>query len=294
VAGPKYFPPPNIVPPFARTAAAGDGVWQALGAAGERAHEDTPVLLQTVIHPHAASPYHALHLVAIDLTRVQLKHVPGTDDHAVARLPASVQPGLIPAADRGHLLAVFNGGFQVQHGYWGMMDAGQVLVPAKDIGCTVATTDQAVYVAPWSTLASEADGLRFFRQTPPCLLHENTIHRQLLARNDRMWGGKNWHEKTRRRSAIGLDASGQVLFYAVGVEVDPLGLAQAMQFAGAVQAAELDINWNWTRFLLYGVREGETELRITSTLLEGMPHNSRSYVTRAEARDFFYLTRKAN
>jgi hypothetical protein len=250
------------------------------------------MLLKTVIHPHKASRYHELHVVAIDLSRVSLHHVPGTDDHDVKKLPKGVLPGLVPSDHQGALLAVFNGGFQVQHGYWGMMTAGQVLVPAKDIGCTVAVLSGSVRVAPWTSLAADASALSFFRQTPPCLVHENGIHRQLLAHNDRQWGGRNWHEKTRRRSAVGLDASGQVLYYAVGIELEPLGLAQAMQFVGCVQAAELDINWNWTRFLLFGLREGESELKVTSTLLEGMAHNSRSYVARAEARDFFYLIRK--
>jgi hypothetical protein len=267
-------------------------MWQAMGAAGERSHVEPPVFVRTTIHPHAASRYHSLDIVAIDLTRVTLWHVPGTDDHDVKRLPKTVQPGLVPTEHQGRLLAVFNGGFQAQHGYWGMMTAGLVLLPPKDIACTIATNAGTVRIAPWSSLAADAAGLSFFRQTPPCLVDGGEIHRQLLAKNDRMWGGKNWHERTRRRSAVGLDATGKILFYAVGTELEPLGLAQAMQIAGAPQAAELDINWNWTRFLLFGTLDADPELRITSTLLEGMPHNSRSYVARAEARDFFYLTLK--
>jgi hypothetical protein len=248
------------------------------------------VLARTLIHPHPASRYHSLDVVAIDLSRVALFHVPGTDDHDVNRLPKTVQPGLVPADRQAKLTAVFNGGFQAQHGHWGMMTAGQTLLPAKDIACTIAVASGTVRIAPWTTLAADTGTLQFFRQTPPCLLDNGEVHRQLLTGNDRMWGGKNWHERTRRRSALGLDATGRVLLYAVGTELEPLGLAKAMQMAGAVQAAELDINWNWTRFLLFGTADGDPQLRVTSTLLEGMPHNSRSYVARAEARDFFYLT----
>lgn len=263
-----------------------------MGLPGERAQLSPPVLVRTTIHPHAASRFHSLDIVAIDLTRVDLFHVPGTDDHDVKRLPKTVQPGLIPADQQGQLLAVFNGGFQAAHGHWGMMTAGQTLLAPKDIACTVAVAGGSVRIAPWTTLTADAATLQFFRQTPPCLVDNGEIHRQLLAKNDRMWGGKNWHERTRRRSALGLDPTGTVLLYAVGTELEPLGLAQAMKIAGATSAAELDINWNWTRFLLFGTSAGDPQLRVSSTLLEGMPHNSRSYVARAEARDFFYLTLK--
>jgi hypothetical protein len=263
-----------------------------MGASGERAHIDPPVLLRTTIHPHAASRFHSLDIVAIDLTRVALFHVPGTDDHDVKRLPKSLPPGLVPSDDQARLLAVFNGEFQAEHGYWGMMASGLTLLPPKDIACTVAVVADTVRIAPWTALSAESAQMEFFRQTPPCLLDNGEIHRQLLSKNDRMWGGKNWHERTRRRSALGLDTTGTILLYAVGTELEPLGLAQAMKVAGARFAAELDINWNWTRFLLFGTADEDPQLRITSTLLEGMPHNSRSYVARAEARDFFYLAYK--
>jgi hypothetical protein len=186
-----------------------------------------------------------------------------------------------------------------QHGAWGMMDAGVTLVPPRDIGCTIAVAVSAVghdrvSIGPWTTPSSN-DGPRFefFRQTPPCLVYDGEIPKQLLAGHDDLWGGKHFRERTRRRSAIGLDGTGQILFYAVGIEVEALGLARAMKRVGAVQAAELDINWNWTRFLLFGSTPEDPNLRVTRTLLEGMPHNSHSYVGLAEARDFFYLTLKS-
>jgi len=263
-----------------------------MGESGEHALTTPPVLVQTVIHPHASAGFLELHVVAIDLSRVSLHHIAGTGDANVKRLPKTVQPGLVESTQQNVLLAVFNGGFMAQHGAWGMMDAGVTLVPPRDIGCTVAVSDGVVRIAPWTSFAQEAPRFEFFRQTPPCLLDRGEIPKSLLSGNDRMWGGKNFHEKTRRRSAVGLDATGQVLLYAVGIEVEPVTLARAMKIAGAEQAAELDINWNWTRFLLFGNTPEDPSLRVTRTLLEGMPHNSHSYVGLAEARDFFYLTLK--
>ncbi|HEY8946846.1 MAG TPA: hypothetical protein VIM73_21535, partial [Polyangiaceae bacterium] len=66
--------------------------------------------------------------------------------------------------------------------------------------------------------------------------------------------------------------------------------AEAMRHVGAFDSAELDINWNWTKFLLFGDTP-EGKLRVSSSLVEG-EHGKRTYVERASERDFFYLLRK--
>ena len=90
---------------------------------------------------------------------------------------------------------------------------------------------------------------------------------------------------------MGIDESGRILFYAVGEEVSVKYFAEGLRLAGAHAAAELDINWNWVRFLLAGENDAG-ELRITSTLLPHMNHNSRDYIERATTRDFFYIRRR--
>jgi hypothetical protein len=289
------FPPSDITPPFERTSQEGDGHWAAFGneALGELASASPALFHRSIIHPHPASRYHVLTVVAIDLERASLHYVPGSEDENLSRLPKDLKPGLIPASESDQVLAVFNGGFQPRHGWWGMMAAEKVLVPPRDIGCTLAIyKDGTVRLAPWSSLSSTQSEMLAFRQTPPCLLDNGEVHRLLTARQDKMWAGKNPNEITRRRSAVGLSADGKVLYYGVGIELDALQLAQAMKLIGATQAAELDINWNWTRFLMFGKSEPSASLKVTSTLLEGMVYNSRSYVARAEARDFFYLLRR--
>jgi hypothetical protein len=77
-----------------------------------------------------------------------------------------------------------------------------------------------------------------------------------------------------------------VLFYAIGEETEPRWLAEGLRVAGATRAAELDINWYWTRFLLFGDADGR--LKITSTLVPKMEHMETEYVERQSIRDFFY------
>jgi hypothetical protein len=226
-------------------------------------------------------------LVAIDLHHVRLEFMPGTEDLGGAKVPFAA--GLVPPAERPRLLAVFNGGFQPRHGRWGMKRGATTVVPARTEGCTLALyADGAVRLGSWPKLAT-TDGaeLRAFRQTPPCLVEDGAVHPDLLAGRDKAWKGQTAGIVTRRRSAVGLDETGTLLFYALGVEAPPRLLAEALRLAGARDAAELDINWNWTRFFLYE-RGPDGKPRFATSLAPG-EHGKSTYVERASERDFFYV-----
>ncbi len=288
------FPPTNFAPPFERSAQEGDGVWSPLGS------EEEPVMVRTVVHPHEASRFLSVHVVAIDLERLALHYMPGSDDMGNATLPDPLEPGRIPRAHLPGLVAAFNGGFMPRHGRWGMKAAGVVIVPPRETGCTVALlepnagagTVTTVAVAPWPRLAAHEPRAAYYRQTPPCLLDEGELHPQLLQGNEKPWGGFNRNLVTRRRSAVGLDATGKTLFYAVGIEVGPRLLAEGLRYAGARQAAELDINDNWTRFALFQIDAAAGEPRVATMLLDDMVKQKSGYVARPSARDFFYLRRE--
>jgi hypothetical protein len=112
------------------------------------------------------------------------------------------------------------------------------------------------------------------------------VHPSLRAGRDKAWKGQIADLKTRRRSAVGIDASGRVLFYAIGEEADARWLAEGMRLAGAHAALQLDINWYWTRFLVTGAVDGKR--RVTSTLIPKMEYQKTGYVERPSTRDFFY------
>ncbi len=287
------FPPADFAPPSARSAAAGDGTWRRLGAtsAGDRAAAGRSVLVVTTVHPHPVSRFDSVTLAAIDLRHAALHFMAGKDDPGAEALDPPA--GVIPEADQDKLLAVFNGGFLPRHGRWGMMVQGRELVPPRADGCTVGLyRDGAVRIRPWAALESRSGTMSAYRQTPPCLIDSGKLHPALSAGNERLWGGRDPKRKTRRRSALGIDESGRVLLYAMGTEVGPLLLAQAMRHAGAVDAVQLDINWSWTRFLLYGQPSPGGRLQVTSTLIPKMTHSSKGYLERAGHRDFFYVLRR--
>lgn len=281
------FPPAPLAPPHERSAQPGDGQWQLLDWEGRRGSPAPSPIAQTVLHPHSASRFLSVTIAVADLDRVRLSFVPGTED--ATKEDSSAEYGLVPEADRASLLAIFNGGFQRRHGHWGMVAAGTVLTPLREGACSlVAGAGGRLELGALGASPEPPPDVEFIRQTPPCLLDGGRLHPRLASVSRSLWGGQNSKRKTRRRSAVGLDEQRRRLYYALGVEVEADLLAQALQWAGAQDAAQLDINWNWTKFLLVGDR-GEGP-RVVEPLVEGMEYPRSGYVRRAEPRDFFYLT----
>jgi hypothetical protein len=273
-----------VVPPSVRSAAEGDGVWKPFGKA--RAADGAPLVVRTLIHPHAASAFATLALVAIDRTRTELGFLPGVAD--VGKLKVPFVPGLVPDAEQPRLLAVFNGGFLPRHGRWGMRVGETTIMPPRETGCTVLLLANGdVRLSSWASVTVPGAEIRALRQTPPCLLEGGAVHPALLKNQDRAWGGKTPGVVTHRRSAVGLSADGRVLYYAVGVETSPKLLAQGLLAAGVHVAAQLDINWNWTRFFVVSA-EPDGAPAIAEALVD-VEYSKRDYVERPSERDFFYV-----
>ncbi|MBW2525249.1 MAG: phosphodiester glycosidase family protein [Deltaproteobacteria bacterium] len=289
------FPPRDFEPLFDQSAKPGDGHWNPVGnaAAGDRLALGSPAMVQAVVHPHPVSRFEKLTVVAMDLTQLEVHFAPGTDDPGVDRLTADHPPGLVPKQHQEQLVVVFNGGFKPRHGHWGMMVGGETLLEPKPTGCTIALyRDGAIRIGSWPVLSAEAPQMAAYRQTPPCLVENDQVHPDLIARRERAWGGRSPKRKTRRRTALGIDASGTLLLFGMGIELGPQRLAEGMKHAGAVAAAQLDINWSWTRFLLFGTPAAGERLQVTSTLIPQMVHARFGYVEKAGFRDFFYVTRR--
>jgi hypothetical protein len=276
-----------VAPPFERSAMDGDGRWKPFGDA--RGADGVPLVVTTTLHPHAASKLITLTLVAIDGARTELGFMPGVAD--VGKMTASFVPGLVPERERARLVAAFNGGFLPRHGRWGMKRADVTVMPPRDGGCAVLLlASGGVRVMAWSPGAIPDAELLALRQTPPCLLDAGAIHPSLVNGQERAWGGQTPGIVTRRRSAFGISEDGRILYYAVGVETPPRLLAQGLLAAGVHAAAQLDINWNWTRFFSFSAGPGAA-LGVAESLVK-VEHGKRDYVERPSERDFFYVLRR--
>jgi hypothetical protein len=283
------FPPKAFTPPEARHAKPGDGAWTPYFE-GDRG---APIGVRTTVHPSATKPQPYVAIVALDLRKVALHLVAGTIEPASTGVDPSHRGALVAPADLGDLLAVFNGGFMERHGHWGMRLGPDVYVPPRNEGCTVAMyPDGSVRVRPWPELAASESTATAWRQTPPCLVDHGNPHPTLAEPKTRAWGGAVGGALDIRRSALGVDATGRVLLYGSGEWTLPRDLAVAMRAAGAVDVAELDINYSYTKFLTFGRAEPGGRLEVTGTLVPKTKHTRFGYVEKPAERDFFYLTRR--
>lgn len=299
-AGAKHFPPPSFTPPQPKVALAGDGTWlpiadpdDASGTGSPSAAPSPPLLYKALVHPDARRSYAAVALVALDLERVELHAIPGFAEPASTVLHRSQRPGVVPDSDTASLVAAFNGGWQAVHGHYGMMVDGATLLPPRPRACTIAIyKDGAVRIHPWSELSSTEPEMAAYRQTPPCLVQGGVVHPGLAAELTTNWGAAIDGQTVIRRSALGIDASGTVLFYGMGDGLTAGSIARALAAAGAVDVAQLDVNGVYPRFLLYG-HAGDGSAKVSEPLIPGMLYKPTEYVGAPEYRDFFYVTRRS-
>jgi hypothetical protein len=66
-------------------------------------------------------------------------------------------------------------------------------------------------------------------------------------------------------------------------------LADGMHHAGAVDVAQLDVNWSYPKFVTFEPGDGG---RKAVALAEGFEYSPDEYIRKKQRRDFFYLMRK--
>lgn len=278
--------PPPFSPPFERVAAPGDGAWLPMPDAVNPG--GAPVLWKSAVHPDPRRGFAAVAVVAIDLSRVSLHLVAGTQEPESTTVPREERPGLIPADRASEVIAAFNGGFKAMHGHYGMMLAGATYLAPRDIACTIGLyRDGTVRIGKWTSLRDSEPEMHAYRQTPPCLVQQGTLHAH-LSESNRNWGATVSGETIIRRSALGIDKTGRFLFYGLGEAVSAQAIARAMQAAGAHDAAQLDVNHAYPRFLLFAPGSPP---QAASSLIPDVQFKPTEYTADPSPRDFFYLAR---
>jgi hypothetical protein len=68
--------------------------------------------------------------------------------------------------------------------------------------------------------------------------------------------------------------------------------AEAMRHAGAVDVAQLDVNWSYPKFVLFEPKEPGGPRKAVA-LASGFEFSEDEYIRKKARRDFFYLVRKA-
>ncbi|MCA9623066.1 MAG: hypothetical protein KC731_28805 [Myxococcales bacterium] len=287
---PQPFHPAHVGPFTKALAAQGDGQWVPVR---DPAAPSLPAkMFKTLIHPDPGRPWAELFVVAFDLRQVELHLIAGRAE-PVAQTPegkAYERAGLIPADHQAQLLAGFNGGFKAQHGRWGMRIDGVTLIPGRKHGCTIGKKpDGALTIAPWQDLEATQEDLSWWRQTPPCMYLADKRHGGLWDPDSKGWGAALEGDTVIRRSALGLSQDRETLFISVSNHTSARAIADGMHHAGAVDVAQLDVNWSFPRIVTFPEEEGK---RVSKSLFDGFEVAPDEYLREPCDRDFFYVVKK--
>ena len=291
-AGLPPFVLADVGPMLKSWSAPGDGQWVKIDEGMPRG--EPPYLYKTLLHPDRNRSWAEVFVVAVDLRRVRVHAVAGSQEPKALEKDAKDYKRLarIPDAHHQEVLGAFNGSFMTEHGNYGMKIDGVTLVKGREKVCTVAAyKDDSMRIGSWQNLsASEAD-MVWFRQGPSCMYEKGTIHPGLAVDGNARWGATLDGETVIRRSAAGINQKGDVLYVAITNHTTARAIATALQHAGAQTVTQLDVNWSYPKFVLFQADPGAS-LRKAVALAKGFEFSEDEYIRKRSLRDFFYLMPK--
>jgi len=169
----------------------------------------------------------------------------GSEDPGLAAGRVKAGPA-VRGAERGRLLAAFNGGFKLSAGAGGYEQEGH-LAAALRRGLTSLVIDRSgrARIGIWGHgVPAPGEATYSVRQNLPPLVLDGKPTRS--AANWSLWGATLGGGKDVARSALGQDAAGH-LVYAASMSASPADLAAVMAYEGVRIAMELDINPEWVQ-----------------------------------------------
>ena len=169
----------------------------------------------------------------------------GSEDPGAAAGRVKAGPA-VAAAERKRLLAAFNGGFKLSAGVGGYEQEGHVAsVLRRGLASLVIDRSGQARIGVWGDgVPAPGEAVYSVRQnlTPLVLNGRPTA----LAADWGLWGATLGGGEYVARSALGQDASGDLIF-AASMSTTPADLAFVLAYAGARIAMELDINPEWVQ-----------------------------------------------
>ena len=265
----------------------GEGMWQPY-----LTNPDGDVVaLRTFLQPDTERPYALAAIVAFDLSQINLHYVLGSEEPSLPEGPRGI--GFMDADDKasGGLLATFNGGFMGTHGAYGAMADGLEALPAKNGYATVTIgEDGTVRIGEWgANVKPDGGSYAAWRQNARLITQNGRISERIYNGSAATWGSSIEGDVVTWRSALGINANNEVLYFVAGPSLSMPALADVLTAVRAHNSLLLDINESWVHFAAI---QHEDNKPIAKPLLpEGMETAVDRYL-RQSARDFFYVTAK--
>jgi hypothetical protein len=192
----------------------------------------------------------------------------------------------VAGAERGRVVAAFNGGFRLSTGAGGFMSYGRVAVPLRDgLGSIVSYADGSTDIGAWHHgVPARGKPVASVRQNLPLLIDNGSAAATVSCTT--CWGATLGGVDDPARSALGITAGGHVI-WAGDEHATVSDLVDALLHARVARAVELDINPEWVAGYLYGHRGGRGSLAPVAVMpgQQGIPGQ---FLT-AWSRDFFTI-----
>jgi hypothetical protein len=171
----------------------------------------------------------------------------GSQDPGWAASVKGVRYGpAVGSAERRHLLAAFNGGFRLGVGAGGYQQEGHIISPLlSGYASLIIDRSGRARIGVWGYgVPARNEAVYSVRQNLRLLVEHGRP--TPAAANPSVWGATLGGGAYVARSAVGQDASGDLL-YAGSMSAVPEDLAVALARHGARVAMELDINPEWVQ-----------------------------------------------
>lgn len=278
------WPPPNIMNRLG--ALEDEGIWTPYiyDSSGRVA------AYRTFLQPDKDRAYVVTAIVVFNLNVTRLGYVIGTKEPAS---PVNLfRSGSIPNNEKqaGVLLAAFNGGFQAQHGNFGVMYEGNIVLSGREgMGTLIMYKDGRVNLTPWDKKFYDTTEIRSWRQNGPLLVHNGEINPE-TSTSDKIksvdyWGATVDGNAVTWRSGVGLSGNKQFLYYVAGPGLTVSTLAGVFKRASAQDAMQLDINPYWVQFISVSVANKQFK---ANPLWPEMSNTQERYLG-SHTSDYFYV-----
>ncbi len=268
--------PAPVVPPAAPPLP-GEGAWHVLATAA-----GAPAIAAAYVRPDAAHTSYTAGLVWINSAVVRAVFHPGSQQPGGGPWPATP---LLTRADHTGLLAAFNSAFRLRDARGGFYGYGRTLSPLRPGAASlVINQDGSMALGAWGRDVSMRPGVSVVRQNLTLVVDRGHPAPGLASNLNGQWGATVGNARYVWRSGLGVTGHGDFVFV-TGNRLSALSLADLMVRAGVVRGMELDINPEWTSFVLYRSPNGQPEER---NLLPDMQRPPQRYDT-TSSRDFVAL-----
>ena len=270
---------PRAVPPLVTHPLPGEGTWQVSATVSGR-----PAMAVAYMR---ADPTHTSYVSGVvwmnpNLLRFSLR--PGTLDPGRGNWG---QPNTIPTSNRLGLLAAFNSGFRLYASRGGYLAYGHQARPLRTGAASfVIHRDGSATVGQWGRDASLTSDVAAVRQNLDLIVDHGRPVAGLTQNTRKRWGATLGNAYYVWRSGVGVRRDGS-LVYAAGNSLSAQTLAGLLARAGCTRAMELDINPEWTSFVLYS-GNGHATAPVPHNLLPSMQQPSQRYFSPV-SRDFFVV-----